>query len=654
MSDELTQYYAQRVEDDPNVIGTYTDADGNTVVLVEDDAPEAIEMYTARADGVVFVKTPRFKFLQIPTERIRPAPGGASCGSYRITAGTLSFIVRDKAGGAWSVLSNNHVLANVDDCSVGDDILQPGAADGGTRPADTIADLTRWVPVMGGGLKKVDCALAHVKSQDDVDLNILGIGYVYGWNDPYTDQKIWKSGRTTGVTRGRVDGVNATVQVYYTDTDYVTFTDCIVSGIPSGPGDSGSAILDFASNQFIGLLFAGNGIATIACKARNVVNELGIEIIEPPEIQRSQWLDISHWQGDVNFTAVKAKGVRGVIMKVCQAGDMIDDRFHEYYAGARAAGLLVGGYIFLKPATSATEHMANFLNAVGDRTFDIPVAIDYEDNDGQPVNVVTAVIQQLSNLLTQWQGRRPMIYTNLSYGNSLLPWSGWVEHPLWMAYWSDTAKYPLVPNGWMIDGKPAPGKPEIWQFDVNDNAAAFGITGSDRVDINLTFRSFEQLLGEPEPPPETVLLEILVNGHGTVTPGEGYYPIGSTITLTATPEDGWRFVSWGGDASGDQPVTSVLMDDDKIVSAFFAEIDGEPQPVEFMHHKGTQALTINLNIRSGPGTNYTIIGKVIPGATVEILETANDAYGNEWARIGYGQWSARVYNGVEYIRYIMA
>jgi len=78
-------------------------------------------------------------------EKHRPAPGGISVGNFRITAGTLGCWV--KKGGQYLILSNNHVLANCNNCQVGDAILQPGKYDGGVLGKDDIALLSEYVPL---------------------------------------------------------------------------------------------------------------------------------------------------------------------------------------------------------------------------------------------------------------------------------------------------------------------------------------------------------------------------------------------------------------------------------------------------------------------------------------------------------------------------
>ncbi len=83
-----------------------------------------------------------------PRGRFRPIiPDGVSIGHYKVTAGTLGTMVKDRATGDRLILSNNHVLANGNEAQIGDAILQPGAIDGGEMPSDVVAQLERFIPL---------------------------------------------------------------------------------------------------------------------------------------------------------------------------------------------------------------------------------------------------------------------------------------------------------------------------------------------------------------------------------------------------------------------------------------------------------------------------------------------------------------------------
>jgi len=87
------------------------------------------------------VETGPIKALTL-TAKVRPAVPGYSISHPSVTAGTLGCVVYDGSGNRY-ILSNNHVLANQNNCSVGDATYQPGVYDGGTS-SDTVANLSQW------------------------------------------------------------------------------------------------------------------------------------------------------------------------------------------------------------------------------------------------------------------------------------------------------------------------------------------------------------------------------------------------------------------------------------------------------------------------------------------------------------------------------
>jgi hypothetical protein len=69
-------------------------------------------------------------------------------------------------------------------------------------------------------------------------------------------------------------------------------------------------------------------------------------------------------------------------------------------------------------------------------------------------------------------------------------------------------------------------------------------------------------------------LTVSIAGNGSVDPGEGRhtYLEGAEVTLTATPDPGWLFVEWQGDAAGTDNTAMVLMSADKNVTAVFEQM----------------------------------------------------------------------------------
>ncbi len=73
-------------------------------------------------------------------------------------------------------------------------------------------------------------------------------------------------------------------------------------------------------------------------------------------------------------------------------------------------------------------------------------------------------------------------------------------------------------------------------------------------------------------------LTVNQTGDGSVTlnPDGGVYNAGTTVTLTAVPDEGWQFYSWSGDAEGSQNPYEIVMDEDKTVLAIFTRLGRVP------------------------------------------------------------------------------
>jgi len=355
------------------------------VVLVKEKVPlqalSASEVIPKHIDGVRtdVMAVGDLRALQSPSPRgrFRPTiPSGVSIGHFRVTAGTLGVMVRDKNTGERFILSNNHVLANSNDAQTNDGIVQPGTADGGIAASDIVAQLASFIPLRyvgdpptptpatptppdptpdpspnpdptpdpnpnpnpnppGGCLPTlvgfinfiaaltgshtrlttaaaqalsaqtagqpvmpapvpapviiraqnvdnvVDAALARPLDPAMFTDEILGIGTISGTMAPTLGQQVRKSGRTTGLTFGRVTLLNATVNVGYNTVHgdrTARFTGQVITEAMSQGGDSGSLVVNASDNRAVGLLFAGSPLATIFTPIDVVLAALNITI----------------------------------------------------------------------------------------------------------------------------------------------------------------------------------------------------------------------------------------------------------------------------------------------------------------------------------------------------------------------------------------
>jgi hypothetical protein len=222
------------------------------------------------------------------TNRNRPAVAGDSIGHGNVTAGTLGCLVN--AGGKLCILSNNHVLANVNQASNLDPIVQSGRADGGRDPQDRIARLLDFERISFAGNNRIDAAIAGTQP------TVVGRGSRAGYNigsqptTPFVGMGVRKCGRTTGHTVGSINSLSADVRVNYTVGGQVRsafFDDQIqIIGSANGfggrvnfseGGDSGSVIVERTSFRPVGLLFAGGSGVTFANPINLVIQRFNIQ-----------------------------------------------------------------------------------------------------------------------------------------------------------------------------------------------------------------------------------------------------------------------------------------------------------------------------------------------------------------------------------------
>jgi hypothetical protein len=275
----------------PAVTGTGVglDADGNPSVRVflVHGQPQGIPDHL---DGVPVSRevTGRFELRQDRTLRTRPAPIGFSVGHPDITAGTLGARVTN--GTQVFILSNNHVMANSNNASLGDDILQPGAFDGGSSPGDVIGTLHDYQPFSFSSNNEIDAAIALVDANAVSGSTPTTAGYGAPGTTSVTasvSMGVQKYGRTTGLTFGTVAETNVTVSVCietrgpFGCKSAATFVGqiSISDGSFSDGGDSGSLIV--TNNQAkspVGLLFAGSSTRTLANPIQKVLDRFGVTI----------------------------------------------------------------------------------------------------------------------------------------------------------------------------------------------------------------------------------------------------------------------------------------------------------------------------------------------------------------------------------------
>ena len=294
----------------PGVVGTATsvDANGHLAVMVMTDHALGAGRLPASVEGVpVFEEvTGKIVAMSVADHQVKQAPPiqmGTSGGwRYDLAngyccGGTLGSCV--KKGTTQYVLSNYHVLeadivsgGNGRVAQAGDPVVQPGLIDVNCTAANAqnVASLSGIKSLPSSN---VDCAIASVISgQVRTDGSILEVGTISATTVAASvGQAVKKSGRTTGLSRSTVTGLNATVSVQYENecaggNSFVkTFTGQIVIKNRGSrflnSGDSGSLMVqDVSTNpKAVGLLFAGSSTSAIANPIGQVLSFLGATMV---------------------------------------------------------------------------------------------------------------------------------------------------------------------------------------------------------------------------------------------------------------------------------------------------------------------------------------------------------------------------------------
>jgi hypothetical protein len=212
-------------------------------------------------------------------EKKRPLVGGISItAAYQSNSyGTLGYFLRDNPPPPnqkpqWYILSCAHVLnGHTSDVET----MQPSAADGGKKPDDYVG--TKYDDTY----TSVDAAISKIVDTE-AKAELVGIDPPIGAKQPELNGPVKKSGRTTGVTEGRIVDVDLVMKVNYKGQGVErTFKDCLmvesaVAGKGFGDhGDSGSVVLDRDDRFAVGMIFAVSGkggkARTIAHKMINVL-----------------------------------------------------------------------------------------------------------------------------------------------------------------------------------------------------------------------------------------------------------------------------------------------------------------------------------------------------------------------------------------------
>ena len=215
-------------------------------------------------------------------------------------------------------------------------------------------------------------------------------------------------------------------------------------------------------------------------------------------------IDVSHWQDDkstpqkMDFKKAVENGAKFVFIKVSERG-AIDRDFEYNWTAAREAGLLRGGYHFLRWDLTGLLQARIFSEVMRDDPGELPPVADFEAPRMGSRYPSNALLEQFLVEVETKTGRKPIIYTSPGYWNihgrdktTKQYDHKWAYYPLWVAqyvksYQADVSK-PDKMQPWGGRGK----KWTFWQYTANGDGLAFGAE-TKSIDLNWFNGSMEEL-----------------------------------------------------------------------------------------------------------------------------------------------------------------
>jgi GH25 family lysozyme M1 (1,4-beta-N-acetylmuramidase) len=239
-----------------------------------------------------------------------------------------------------------------------------------------------------------------------------------------------------------------------------------------------------------------------------------VGLVAASAIAYADGIDISHWQGHVDWSKVRSDDVTFAFMKATEGSYYTDPTLRTNWRGAEKVGIYRAAYHFARPSRrtgSAASQARYFVSRAGTfhGTGDLPPVLDLEATGGLGPAALRTWVSTWLRTVERLTGRTPILYFSPYFwvdhlGNS----TAFTRYPLWIAHYTSTA--PMVPGGW-----------PTWTFwQRTSSGHVDGIGG--QVDMNRFHGSSAQLAA----------LANTTGGSDDPAPGGPTVPAGAPTTLS--------------------------------------------------------------------------------------------------------------------------
>ena len=155
---------------------------------------------------------------------------------------------------------------------------------------------------------------------------------------------------------------------------------------------------------------------------------------EPSSSTIYQGIDVSSWQGNIDFASVKNSGIEIVYIKSSEGSTYIDPYFEKNYQNAKANGLKVGFYHYVTArSTEEARNQANFFaRVISGKQPDCRLAMDFESFGNLSISQINEISKVFLETLSSVTNKEVLIYSN-SYSARTIFSSDLAIYPLWVA-----------------------------------------------------------------------------------------------------------------------------------------------------------------------------------------------------------------------------
>lgn len=191
-------------------------------------------------------------------------------------------------------------------------------------------------------------------------------------------------------------------------------------------------------------------------------------------------VDVSHYQGVINWNDLEEQGVSFAFIKATEGSGHTDEFIYDNLKNAAGTDILTSAYHFFSFDSPGETQAENYISVVGADEIDMPPVVDVEYYGDKftkkpGVSETEEILRPLLERLEEYYGEKPIIYTTLSVYNRYIR-EGFDEYPLWIRN--------VYCEPELIDW-------EFWQY--SDKGRLYGFTGDEQyIDLNVYKGSREE------------------------------------------------------------------------------------------------------------------------------------------------------------------